>query len=1677
MGRRKSKPNRSVGILEGEVPTGKLNGKTDAGTAKKDESSVVDVPFFVEIDRSNWLSDQHMDVSEIVLSDLKVNDEFGDYILDEEFYRHSRYLLRFRVSNVNEYLTRIKLGHWPVLSASSICMEIVEKQEKEGLEETVVLVVGNFDGPDEGISGLVHLASLKFFTLRPVIVPNGLASIRMRVEILKSAFDACESLLDTSRQLWKKSMMHVMTWLRPVVVTAEARYGYQVAAHAHIGLASELDESSSAARKLSRFDVASFYEAIKPSKEEPMLDDDLPGLLPKLRPYQRRAAYWMVQREKRNSDESLQNKINHFISPLCMPLSLINTSITIYYNPFGGNVSLQPESAPPVVPGGILADEMGLGKTVELLACIFTHQVASSSIGKFTGEFLYDEGQKKSLKRLKRERVECICGSVSESIRYKGLWVQCDACDARQHADCVGYSPNKRCAKSKTILTEQQSTGNMPKHAKRKNDVKIVEIAEGYICQLCSELIQACEAPVASGATLIVCPAPILPQWHAEIVRHTSPGAMRTCIYEGVRNNSLSQAPLPDINELLNAHIVLTTYDVLKEDLSHDSDRHEGDRRALRFMKRYPVVPTPLTRILWWRICLDEAQMVENNAAAATEMALRLHGVYRWCITGTPIQRKLDDLFGLLRFLNASPFDTFRWWTDVIRDPYERGDSRAMAFAHDFFKHLMWRSSKVHVADELLLPPQEECVSWLSLSPIEEHFYQRQHDACVNDARELIGSFKNDIYKRKIPGSQLEDAASDVVITNIEAAKLFHSLLKLRQACCHPQVGSSGLRSLQQSPMTMEEILSVLVSKTKVEGEEALRRLVVALNALAGIAIINQNYSQAVSLYQESLALAEDHSEDFRLDPLLNIHITHNLSDILPLSSDCSQKLDCAPGTARDEISNIEAAEESDKGALFREDKVKEESMLLTNSDSASNLMSNSLANDSVNENSVTRLNFVSKCTMTTTCEKLKEKFLSVFNLKLAGAQQEFKKSYDQVCNAISDRKNQHTAWWMEALHHIEQNKDSSNELIRKIGEAVSGILNTSRASKVPSCFRSITALKIYIQSGLDSLESSRESLLVKLLEIDQTMGNPRKDDIARVRYCPQCYADSEGVLCVHCELNDLFQVYEARLFRLNKGKSGEVIISAEEAVDLQKKKSQLNRFYTTLARTDRNSGSATTEYEDFGKKRDLENILVSKAPSDLEVVLGLIKSNSKGLLDAEGVSAARKQLQLLEGMRKEYAQARLLATAQAHVLRAHDEIMMATSRLRLKEDENDKSIDALDPGELDAASAEWSSEKFFFLSSLSRIKGQLRYLKGLVQSKKNNHLASSENSTVTQSTTVAASHAEEKKDYQAIIEEDACPVCQEKLDNQKMVFQCGHVICCKCLFAMTEKRLSLHGKPQVNWLMCPTCRQHTDCRNIAYAVEGRNKSYPSSYIVSENYEASINVQGSYSTKIEAVTRRILWITSTNPAAKVLVFSSWNDVLDVLEHAFAANNITFVRMKGGRKSHVAISRFIGHDNYVEENGKGLVGQPEARSIQVLLLLTQHGANGLNLLEAQHVILVEPLLNPAAEAQAIGRVHRIGQALKTLVHRFIVKDTVEESIYKLNKSRNIGSFVSGNRKNQDQPILTLRDVESLFRVAPAPSTDENATDSLMHFPPSVAAATAAERRLREQTSCQEPQENC
>ncbi|RYR50160.1 hypothetical protein Ahy_A07g036739 isoform D [Arachis hypogaea] len=523
MGRKKSKPHRSGGLIveTNSTAEAELDKQNVEGTSKggNDDFVEVDIPYFVEVDRSGWLSGEHLDVSEVVLRDLNLREGFSGFELCEDFYQDPRYLLRFRVSNVNNVLSRIKLGHWPVLPYTDIHLEFVKRDAIDNLEQCTVLLSGIFDGTDEGVSGLVHLASLKFFTLRPVLgirISEDISSLRVRVEILKCAFDACESLLDVSRQLWKRSMMNVMSWLRPEIVTSEVRYGFGSCMKMEVDPQAETGNNTSSNRKHTRFDPAGFYEAIKPSKSEPMLEDDIPELLPELRPYQRRAAFWMVEREKQMEESQRERERIQFHSPLCMHLDFLDTN------------------------------EMGLGKTVELLACIFAHRRSASESDILVEPVpQVNEDQNVTLKRLKRERVECICGSVSESLKYEGLWVQCDICDAWQHADCVGYS-----ARGKSLKSRHGCEGKTYKTT--------IAVRDGeYVCQMCSELIQVTESPIASGATLIVCPAPILPQWHNEIIR-----------------------------ELATADIVLTTYDVLKEDLSHDSDRHEGDRHFLRFQKR-----------------------------------------------------------------------------------------------------------------------------------------------------------------------------------------------------------------------------------------------------------------------------------------------------------------------------------------------------------------------------------------------------------------------------------------------------------------------------------------------------------------------------------------------------------------------------------------------------------------------------------------------------------------------------------------------------------------------------------------------------------------------------------------------------------------------------------------------------------------------------------------------------------------------------------------------------------------------------------------------------------------------------------------------------------------------------------------------------------------------------------
>jgi hypothetical protein len=126
-------------------------------------------------------------------------------------------------------------------------------------------------------------------------------------------------------------------------------------------------------------------------------------------------------------------------------------------------------------------------------------------------------------------------------------------------------------------------------------------------------------------------------------------------------------------------------------------------------------------------------------------------------------------------------------------------------------------------------------------------------------------------------------------------------------------------------------------------------------------------------------------------------------------------------------------------------------------------------------------------------------------------------------------------------------------------------------------------------------------------------------------------------------------------------------------------------------------------------------------------------------------------------------------------------------------------------------------------------------------------------------------------------------------------------------------------------------------------------------------------------------------------------------------------------------------------------------------MRVVLLPLKSGCNGLNVVEATHVFLIEPLLNVAMEAQAIGRVHRIGQEKATTVHRMIVEETVEERVRDLGCLKRaalkdgIGVHVEQPRwAARSKETVTLEEMQKLFQPA---SSASSASSSAQPFPTS------------------------
>jgi SNF2 family DNA or RNA helicase len=167
------------------------------------------------------------------------------------------------------------------------------------------------------------------------------------------------------------------------------------------------------------------------------------------------------------------------------------------------------------------------------------------------------------------------------------------------------------------------------------------------------------------------------------------------------------------------------------------------------------------------------------------------------------------------------------------------------------------------------------------------------------------------------------------------------------------------------------------------------------------------------------------------------------------------------------------------------------------------------------------------------------------------------------------------------------------------------------------------------------------------------------------------------------------------------------------------------------------------------------------------------------------------------------------------------------------------------------------------------------------------------------------------------------------------------------------------------------------------------------------------------SAKLEVLVPHVL--QAVDEGHKTLVFSQFTSLLAILKGELDAAGVDYQYLDGRtRDREAAVVRFQ--------------TDPECR---LFLISLKAGGVGLNLTAAEYVFLLDPWWNPAVEAQAIDRTHRIGQSRHVFAYRLIAKDTVEERVLQLQQQKR--SLADAILTADESVLRTLRreDLELLL----------------------------------------------
>ena len=282
----------------------------------------------------------------------------------------------------------------------------------------------------------------------------------------------------------------------------------------------------------------------------------------------------------------------------------------------------------------------------------------------------------------------------------------------------------------------------------------------------------------------------------------------------------------------------------------------------------------------------------------------------------------------------------------------------------------------------------------------------------------------------------------------------------------------------------------------------------------------------------------------------------------------------------------------------------------------------------------------------------------------------------------------------------------------------------------------------------------------------------------------------------------------------------------------------------------------------------------------------------------------------------------------------------------------------------------------------------------------------------------------------------NTCIACSKTVESRNdedthevigCMLPCYQLVCTDCMEGVKTSAIQQSSDEHFK---CPYCEATLPTSFFELTREGMEEA-EEARLAAQQDPRRAKVLGRYGgphTKVKALLDGLLKSAKESEALpageqpiKNVVFSGWTSYLDLIQIALEEHKINFVRLDGkmSRKNRNAALEAFRED-------------PE---VCVIVISINAGGLGLNLTSGSRVYIMEPQFNPAAEAQAVDRVHRLGQTREVFISRFIMEKSFEEKVVDLQRRKQNLAELSMSRGKLDKAEAAKRkldDLRTLFK---------------------------------------------